>query len=220
MLNGDRSFRKAALSLNLLGRAPSPGFSKTRLIPALGAEGAARAHAALLTHVARLARQWCAMRGPEHRFRLWATPDFRAPLFARLAEASQLRVQPEGDLGARLRGIAQAALAEAEAVLLLGGDAASLDFATLNRAEEALSRHPAVLIPALDGGYVLLGLTRYAPELFREIPWGGDGVAEATRGVLRALEWSWEELPGHWDVDRPEDWERFRTLEKDWSDNC
>ncbi|MBF0272380.1 MAG: TIGR04282 family arsenosugar biosynthesis glycosyltransferase [Magnetococcales bacterium] len=206
--------------MNLLGRAPEPGCAKTRLIPALGVEGAALAHAVLLTHVATQARRWCVSAGSGVLFRLWGTPDCSAPLFSLLAHPDERNIQPPGDFGERLAHIARSGLAEADAVMLLGGDAVSLDSSTLEQAAEVLSRHPAVLIPAADGGYVLLGLRRFAPELFDAIPWGSDRVAEATRQALRALDWSWEELPGHWDVDLPEDWERFRRLEKSWSDNC
>ncbi|MBF0427878.1 MAG: TIGR04282 family arsenosugar biosynthesis glycosyltransferase [Magnetococcales bacterium] len=211
---------KANCSINVLGRAPLPGFSKTRLIPALGAEGAAHAHVELLTHVAGVARSWSSELGSRRLFRLWGTPDLSSSLFQSLAEATQQRLQPTGDLGARLDWIARAGLAEARAVLLLGGDAVSVDRKTLDHAEAVLLDHPAVLIPADDGGYVLLGLNTYAPELFCDIPWGSDQVAEATRTVLRFLQWSWKEIPGHWDVDSPEDWERFHLQKSRWPDNC
>lgn len=216
----DRFRSRLRISLNLLGRVPEPGDSKTRLIPLLGAKGAAQAHAELLTHVAGVSRSWCAQKPDQRLFRLWVTPHLLDPLFVRLAGPEQLRRQPDGDLGARLDRIAQSGLAEAEAVLLIGGDAVSLDLLALNRVEEILTHHPAVMVPARDGGYVLLGLRRHAPELFADLPWGSSRVAEVTRRILHRLHWSWDEIPGHWDVDRPEDWERFRCLEKSWSDNC
>lgn len=131
-----------------------------------------------------------------------------------------MRVQPEGDLGVRLTAISQAGLAEAEGILLVGGDAVSLDPASLNHTETLLSSHDAVLIPASDGGYVALALRRFQPELFIAMPWGTERVAEQTRTVFRRLGWSWGEIPGHWDVDFPREWERFRRLEKSWSNNC
>ncbi|MBF0178456.1 MAG: TIGR04282 family arsenosugar biosynthesis glycosyltransferase [Magnetococcales bacterium] len=203
----------AKISLNLLGKAPVPGFVKTRLIPALGAAAATRAHIILLTHLTRIASDWCAA-APENRLlRLWCAPDASDPWFRTLvATPAQLRDQPEGDLGARLAAIAASGLAEAQGVMLLGGDAASLTPADLNRAGAILRRHPAVMIPARDGGYLLLGLRANAPELFSDMPWGTERVAAVTRARLRRLGWSWEELPGHWDVDRPEDWEEFCVL--------
>ncbi|MBF0613824.1 MAG: glycosyltransferase [Magnetococcales bacterium] len=208
------------ISVNLLGRAPEPGFSKTRLIPALGADGAAQAHAALLTHVATILQRWCACAPEQRLFRLWVTPHIHAPLFAQLATPDSVHLQPPGDLGVRLDWIARTGLHEADAVLLVGGDAVSLDLSALNRVEKILTAHVAALVPAMDGGYVLLGLRRHAPELFAGLPWGSSRVAEATRAVLHLLQWSWDEVPGHWDVDWPADWERFRCLEMSWSDNC
>ncbi|MEO5345365.1 MAG: TIGR04282 family arsenosugar biosynthesis glycosyltransferase [Magnetococcus sp. YQC-9] len=212
--------RKARISLNLLGRHPEPGQCKTRLIPALGIEGATEAHAALLTHTTCTMRRWCDVCATERRFRLWTTTKSRTPFLSSLVEPDQLRLQPEGDLGARLAWIAQAGLAEAEVVLLVGGDAVSLDEKSLDHTETLLSSHDAILVPAEDGGYVLMGLRRLDPALFAAMPWGGERLAEATRAVFRQLGWSWAEIPGHWDVDFPEEWERFRSLAKNWSDNC
>ncbi|MBF0260545.1 MAG: TIGR04282 family arsenosugar biosynthesis glycosyltransferase [Magnetococcales bacterium] len=212
--------RKVRLSVNLLGRHPEPGRCKTRLIPALGAEGAAEAHAVLLTHVAGILRRWCADSSSERLFRLWTTSPVSSPFLDTLADDSQVRVQSEGDLGVRLTAIVHAGLAEAEGILLVGGDAASLDRATLDHTESLLSSHDAVLIPALDGGYVALALRRIHMDLFAAMPWGTERVAEETRRVFRRLGWSWGEIPGHWDVDFPGEWERFRRLEKTWSNNC
>lgn len=210
----------ANLSLNLLGRAPVPGLVKTRLIPALGVEGAALAHAVLLTHVAKEALTWCSTPETNRLFRLWSTPDCSSPLLQGLALPDQLREQPSGGLGARLDWIVQAGLAEAKGVFLLGGDAVSLDIKTLDWAESVLKDHDAVLIPAEDGGYVLLGVRCCAPELFGAIPWGTAQVAAATRTVLQTLGWSWQEVSGHWDVDSPADWERFNQQKKSWLNNC
>lgn len=68
-----------------------------------------------------------------------------------------------------------------------------------------------MLVPTEDGGYCLLGLRRYAPILFNDIPWGTELVLEQTRARLRELGWSWHELPERWDVDRPEDVERLKS---------
>ena len=67
-----------------------------------------------------------------------------------------------------------------------------------------------MIIPSEDGGYVLIGLRRYADDLFTEVPWGTERVMEETRLRLRNLGWRWHELPERWDVDRPEDVERLR----------
>jgi glycosyltransferase A (GT-A) superfamily protein (DUF2064 family) len=69
-----------------------------------------------------------------------------------------------------------------------------------------------VLGPAEDGGYVLLGLRRAAPELFAGMPWGSERVAGVTRERLVGLGWDWTELATLWDLDRPEDLARYRRL--------
>ena len=69
---------------------------------------------------------------------------------------------------------------------------------------------PAVITPAEDGGYVLIGLCQYESTLFEEISWGTESVLKETRGRLRQLGWNWHELPQRWDVDRPEDVERLK----------
>jgi glycosyltransferase A (GT-A) superfamily protein (DUF2064 family) len=69
--------------------------------------------------------------------------------------------------------------------------------------------HDAVFCPAHDGGYTLIGLTHALPGLFDAMTWGTDIVMEETRERLRNLGWRWHELPSHWDLDRPEDYQRL-----------
>jgi hypothetical protein len=81
---------------------------------------------------------------------------------------------------------------------------------------EALKEHEAVLGPAQDGGYVLLGLKRAVGGLFRDMPWGGDRVAAITRDRMAAGGWKWAELPILWDLDRPDDLERMLPSFRPW----
>ena len=69
-----------------------------------------------------------------------------------------------------------------------------------------------MLIPAEDGGYALIGLTRCDQRLFEHMAWGGDTVLAATRERLRELKWRWHELETLWDIDRPEDYHRWSEL--------
>ena len=70
--------------------------------------------------------------------------------------------------------------------------------------------YDAVVAPAEDGGYALIGLRRPLPELFRDIEWGSERVyAETARRLAR---YRWRELRTVWDVDRPADLERLRSL--------
>ena len=104
-----------------------------------------------------------------------------------------------------------ASLAGAPRVLFIGTDCPALTAADLRAAADALAANDAVLIPAEDGGYVLLGLNRWDAQLFTDIEWGSDQVLSVTRARLATLNWRWRELPALWDVDRPEDYSRLRA---------
>jgi len=95
--------------------------------------------------------------------------------------------------------------------VLIGTDCPALRPADLRAAGRALrAGADAVLAPAEDGGYPLIGLRRVSRRLFDGIPWGGPLVLAQTRRRLEALRWRWQELRTLWDVDRPEDVARLR----------
>jgi len=191
----------------VFARAPTPGEAKTRLIPALGAAGAAALHRRLVMHCLRAATD--AQLGPVE---LWCAPDAGDRFFRECERrfGVGLRSQGRGDLGARLLGAFEAALARASRAILVGSDIPALSAQYLRDAERALAGgDDAVIGPAEDGGYVLVGLSRCDPELFRGIPWGGSEALAETRRRIAALGWRVTELPALWDVDRPEDLERL-----------
>jgi rSAM/selenodomain-associated transferase 1 len=135
------------------------------------------------------------------------------PFFIHCAQHFKVKLyqQIEGDLGIRMAHAFYETLKKTHCALLIGTDAPSLTCADLKEAKTLLQKGtPAVIGPAEDGGYVLLGLRQYDPQLFEGVSWGTDSVLEETRGRLRRLGWDWNELPQKWDVDRPEDVERLR----------
>lgn len=203
----------APVSLNILTRTPEAGHVKTRLIPALGIQGALRAHEQLLTHVVHTAHAW-SLGSANRQLILWCTPSIHHPVFDHLVPPDQRRLQHPGDLGQRLAAITTDQLQRCSGVILLGSDAASITLKILEQTHDALDHFDAVMAPAEDGGYVLLGLTRFHPTLFQTITWGSTKVAAETRLRLIALKWKWKELELQWDVDRPEDWQRFLTMPK------
>lgn len=186
----------------VLAKAPQPGLAKTRFIPILGAAGAARLARGLLElRIRELAR------APDLEMELWVTPEPSDPAWRALGleNVTHWRGQGEGDLGQRMARAAAAALDVADGVLLIGTDCPALDCDGIRAAGTALAQHDAVLVPASDGGYVLLGLRRFHPSLFSDLPWGGSKVAAMTLARIAALGWSvkvFEALP---DIDRPED---------------
>ena len=193
----------------VLAKAPIPGLAKTRLIARLGADGAARLQAVLTEHAVRTA-----LAAGLGSVTLWCTPDTRHPAFVKLAHRTgvALEAQRGADLGARMAH-AVAQRAGRGPVLLTGTDCPALTPEHLRTAAAALEGgDEVVLIPAEDGGYVLVGLMESHPALFEGVPWGSDRVIDVTRGRLRALGLRWSELTTLWDLDRPADLDRLATL--------
>lgn len=194
--------------LLVFAKAPIPGQVKTRLIPSMGATAAASLHEKLVFHSLETVKN--SGLGPVE---VWCTPSEEHPFFKLCAEKFQLRLrkQTEGDIGKRMAYAFDHTLGKVPSALLIGTDCPSLTQDDLKEAVEALAQGmDAVIGPAEDGGYVLLGLHRFAPELFAGISWGADLVFEETRERLRGLGWQWHELKERWDVDRLEDVKRLR----------
>lgn len=170
----------------VFAKAPQPGRVKTRLIPALGAEGATRLAARLLHHALEQAR--AAGVGPVE---LCMSPAPGSPEWASILLPPDITTsdQGEGDLGRRMARAVQRCIDGGEAALLMGTDCPGLDAERLRQAAARLQDHDAVLHPAEDGGYPLLGLNAFAPELFADMPWSTSAVARLTLERMAALGW-------------------------------
>ena len=195
-------------ALIVFARVPEPGRAKTRLVPLLGEKGAARLHARLVEKTLKTAR--ASAIGDIH---LYCSPGIRDGFFARVQRrfGVRLHAQGRGDIGERMYRAFKRALRSYTYVVLVGSDCPPLRPADLRAAVRALREGAdAVLAPAEDGGYPLIGLRRVSRRLFDAIPWGGPEVLACTRGRLKALDWRWQELRTLWDVDRPEDVARLR----------
>jgi len=192
------------VTIAILAKAPVAGAVKSRLIPALGADGAAELAARMLDHAVGVACR--AAIGPVV---LWAAPDPTDRQFHSLQRkhAITLARQPDGDLGARMHA---AIVAAGAPVLVIGADCPALTAEHLGAAALALKDRDAVVVPAEDGGYVLIGLRKPAPLLFSDMTWSTPSVMAETRKRLTALGLTWRELDALWDVDRPEDIARLR----------
>lgn len=191
----------------VMAKAPVPGYAKTRLVPALGDEGAARLAGRLLERTMAQAR--LAACG---ELVLACAPDTTHAAF--IAQRQQggvaLAAQGDGDLGARMqRQFVQAFADGARRVLLIGTDAPGLDAVVLRKADAALAHLAgldAVFVPALDGGYALIGLRCAAPSrLFDAMPWSTAQVMAATRERLAAVGLRHVELDAVRDIDGPDD---------------
>lgn len=194
-------------AIAVFAKAPVPGQVKTRLASVLGPDAAASLHAGLVRHA--LATAAHARLGP---VTLWCQPDASHSFFARCATEFGVRLETQrgADLGERMRRAFEPAWQARAPLLLIGADCPALTVRHLESAAAALRSHDAVLVPAEDGGYVLVGLGRALPAMFEGVSWGGAGVMGQTRERLAAERATWAELPALWDVDRPDDYARLQ----------
>lgn len=192
----------------VFAKAPIPGEAKTRLIPAIGAEGAAMLHAALVER----ALESAASAG--YDVELCCTPDADHPFFEECAEVFDctLSEQGGGDLGVRMLRAIDDVLTDFDVAVIVGADCPAVTPKHIQQAVSALADHDVALIPAEDGGYVLIAARRVAAAMFDQIDWGTDRVLAQQRDALQRVGLSFAELDTLWDVDRPEDLVRLQTL--------
>jgi uncharacterized protein len=194
----------------LFAKAPLPGLAKTRLIPTLGAQGAADLARRMLVHA--LGQAVSAGAGPVE---LCVTPSPDEAIWHTLDVPATVTWsdQGEGDLGTRMARAAQRATHAGESVLLIGSDCPALDAGHLRRCAAALQRFDSTLVPTADGGYVLLGLNRFHAFVFEDIEWSMPTVARETLLRLTKLGWKVHNNPMLHDIDEPAD---LRHLPDSW----
>jgi rSAM/selenodomain-associated transferase 1 len=192
-------------ALIVFAKAPVAGQAKTRLAPALGPDGAAALARRLLDHA--VAQAGAAALALHASLELCVTPHAEHLAFARLAlvHGLELTTQGGGDLGTRMDRALTRGLRRADRALLIGTDAPALDAALLLRAAQALDDADAIFVPALDGGYALVGLRAPAPRLFDGMAWSTPGVMRATRERAWVTGLRLAELPPVADIDEPAD---------------
>lgn len=201
----------AAAAIAVMAKAPVPGFAKTRLAPAIGERAAARLHRRLALETLHAA---CAADcGP---LQVWCAPDANHRFFRALRKRCRAITspQPGGDLGQRMAAAVAAHFAHSPdlPLLLIGTDCPVLSPGHLQAAAGALTSHDVVLIPAEDGGYVLIGFRQPVPEVFEGVAWSTAAVLDQTRERLRAAGLRWCELDPLWDLDEPADLARYQAL--------
>ncbi len=182
----------------IFAKPPIAGQVKTRLAAALGSEAAAELACAFLddTLAAVRALGWARV-----------TVASTAP-----REGVETLLQGQGDLGARIERVLRAALADAPFAIAIGADAPALPRRLLEAARDALQRADAVLGPADDGGFYLLGVRRCPEGLLADLPWSRSDTFVRTLARLRERGLRTELIDPWFDVDRVEDLEQLRAL--------
>lgn len=200
--------RKRSVLL-IFTKAPIAGRVKTRLIPVTGPGKAAALHAAMVYQTLLTAQ-----RSGFDTIELWCAPRAEHPFFSlcRRRFGVVLKTQCGQGLGARMAHAVSDALKRYRCAVVIGTDCPELSVHDLKQASQWLNGpYAAVVGPCEDGGYFLIGLRYPLPELFRNVDWGGSEVLETTRLRLRHLGLPWVELPLRWDLDRPQDLERWQN---------
>jgi rSAM/selenodomain-associated transferase 1 len=194
----------------IFAKAPKAGFAKTRLIPALGAEGAAALAQQMLLHTV-----YEAIAADIGTLEVCVTPaiDDASWRGVRLPAGIEITDQGEGDLGARMARAAQRNAEQGRSVLLIGTDCVEMSADLLHGAWQAMHDHDAVIHCTVDGGYALLGLGQFSPFLFGNMPWSTDAVASTTIARLGQLGWSLHVGQMLHDVDEPQD---MKYLPEQW----
>ncbi|MGV2826940.1 TIGR04282 family arsenosugar biosynthesis glycosyltransferase [Myxosarcina sp. GI1(2024)] len=199
-------------TLIIFSRYPEAGKTKTRMIPALGAEGVAKLQRAMTEHTLHTVKQLSETRpitseihfagGNQQLMSEWLGREFI------------YYPQVAGDLGEKMRSAFDRAFARGNSrVVTIGIDCPDINESILATAFEALMKRDLVLGVAEDGGYYAIGLNRSIPELFANIDWGTDKVLTQTKNIAIALGLKIYYLPCLRDVDRPKDlfvWQKYR----------
>jgi len=200
--------------LIIFTRYPQPGKVKTRLIPAMGADGAARLHRAMAEWTIRRAATFTRKTGTAVEIHFTGSGLERMREW--LGAVWPLRKQATGDLGRRMAAAFEDSFRRGyRRVMLIGTDCPDIAGRHLAAALAALADHHLVIGPAADGGYYLIGLrgesVGHRRVLFEDIPWGTADVLSHTLAVARGRGWSHSLLETLADVDLPEQlplWER------------
>ena len=191
----------------VFSKAPVPGNVKTRLLPALSANAAARLYRELLE------RTLCTVTSNARwHTQLWCTPVTDDPCFIECRDKYQLqlRLQSGSDIGERMYRAIAANLPQYQSLLLVGCDCPELQSADLETARDKLANgYDIVLGPATDGGYWLIGLRKHEPRLFEGIPWSTDTVFCETLKRAKEMRLSVHQLRERRDIDTETDWLAF-----------
>ena len=196
--------------LLVFAKPPTPGYAKTRLIPALGQQGAAELHRRLvLRTLAKVSSKglW--------DVQLWCAGDINDDFFQSCLSQFDisLKTQSGSDLGKRMSNAFEDALANYDRVVVIGTDCPLLDQKIIAESFHCLTNYPVVINPAEDGGYVLLGLKSVDDKVFENVSWGTSLVTQQTLSNLNKLNWTTATLPLLWDVDLPQDLEKLAELD-------
>jgi len=197
-------------ALILFARDPVPGRVKTRLVPLLGAEGAAELYRCFLLDSLEAAA--CLPADVFVAVSRHAALEPVRSLAAPVCPKADFLVQVGDDLGQRMRHAFEAVLARPYGrAVAMATDVPSLPPLRVNEALDCAAHRDLVLGPSLDGGYYLIGLRKIIPTCFADMPWGGPAVLVETLRRAQQAGATVSLLEPWYDVDAPEDLRVLRS---------
>jgi len=200
---------KNSNKLLIFTKSPVLGEVKTRLQPEYSPEQSLQVHKRLMLNTLALTKKL-----EDYDVELCCAPDRNTMFFLECENNFPIVLsnQQGADLGERMAFSFSTALQIYEKVVVIGTDCPDIDEDYIIQAFSELNDSDAVIGPAVDGGYVLLGLKEFAIELFQDISWSSERVLSQTQKALEDLSWTYKELGIMNDVDRPEDLLRYKEL--------
>ena len=191
------------ISLGIFAKPPRPGLVKTRLIPDIGADKAAKVYRYCLEYTLEMARQ----SGLEFQLYLREICDDE------LLQDEEHFLQKGSDLGTRMfNAIREMLSASTDGAIIIGSDCLDISSRHLLQAARALADHEVVLLPAQDGGYALIGCSSIDPGLFQNVSWSSDRVLKQTLANAKRLNYRVSLLETVRDIDTLQDLEQYPEL--------
>lgn len=181
---------------------PELGKVKTRLAKTVGVEKALEIYIALMEHTRKIAEAL-----PVARHLFYSQEINEKDNWSRTKFHKDLQI--EGNLGDKIAMAFHTVFKENEKVVIIGSDCASLTPEIVQTAFDKLDEHPFVIGPAIDGGYYLLGMNKFTPEVFRDIAWSTETVFPTTVERIENLGKTHHLLPTLSDIDYEEDWVKY-----------
>ncbi len=195
----------------IFAKAPIPGLAKTRLIPFIGQEQAAELQKRMLCNIVEKVATL-----EIDTVQIWCTPDSQHPVFMDCQQQYKVSLynQIEGDLGQKMAFGLDYAFQQCGRVIIVGTDCPVLSTQDIHDAmNQLIQDNEAVIIPAEDGGYVLIGLNKNEPVVFKDIDWGTNQVLKQTLNHFEKLNIHYQVLNKKWDVDEIDDLKRLSQIE-------
>jgi len=191
-------------------RNPEPGKTKTRLMPEVGINGAYEIHLQLLKFTLALTAKIS-----DIEFQLHYTSHFNNQLLLKLAKKNNLttHLQTGNDLGERMYYASLECLKNYSYCIIIGTDCPDISKQYLLDAKHYLNfGYDAVIGPAQDGGYVLIGMKNANKKIFENITWGKNNVLIDTLNNFEKLNFKYKKLSTLHDIDTKEDLKYLKLM--------